>query len=61
MNGCPGEGYIRNIFEKSFSAERGWTCDVKKKKNDLGKFLVLDNGARGQEWDGRVFIFKILI
>lgn len=33
----------------------------KKEKNDLGKFLVLGNGARGQEWDGRVFIFKILI
>lgn len=33
----------------------------KKEKNDLGKFLVLGNSARGQEWDGRVFIFKILI
>lgn len=47
MNGCPGEGCIRNIFEKSFSAERGRTCDVRKKKNGLGKFLVLDSGARG--------------
>lgn len=59
VNGRPRErkrekGILEIFFWKEFF--RGTR---EKEKNDLGKFLVPGNGARGQEWDGRVFFLYI--
>ena len=52
------KGILEIFFWKEFF--RGTR---EKEKNDLGKFLVPGNGARGQEWMEEFFfyIFKILI